>query len=112
MSQYHFESREQYVSFLQDVFSAYPDADPSDISLAVLSTPTTVDGDTVYQQAVDYCGGGPLELPEFGTFDIPISPETILEHSETAEQYDHLSDPIQAHRTLIQDLESYYDSTE
>jgi len=110
MSQYQFNSSDKYQKFLSAVVTAYPDANPSDISLAVLSTPTTVDGTTVYQQTVDYCGGGPLELPHFGTFDTPINPQTIIENSHSSTQYDHLSDPIQAHRALINDLEKHYDN--
>lgn len=114
MTEFNINSTQKYYSLIQDIVNSYPTASPSDISLAILSTPThTVnDGTEIYQQTVDYCGGGPLELEEFGTFDTPIEIPTVLEYSSNTERFDHFSDPIQAHRTLIYDLEKqYYDTS-
>jgi hypothetical protein len=108
MAQYRFESVDQYASFLQDVVSSYPDAEPSDISLATLSTPSKVGDEVVRQQTVDYLGGGPLELDTSGTFDIPLDPQTVLEYSENTDRYSHLADHIQAHRAFMEDLTERY----
>lgn len=102
----HFQTNEDYISYISRVRSAEPDTPATDLASFLIGGRYKISEDEIVEDTiVDFYGGGPIELENGEKVEKPIAPETVIRHSEQDVKSELTEDHIVAYYMLVDDLE-------